>query len=232
MSAASKLKSSLGDSVDVQTFRGDEVATVQLKDWASAAETLRSDAGMDHFVDLTAVDYPEREVEGGARFDVILLLRSSESNARIQMRTEVKDGEDVPTLCGVWAGANWAEREVYDMFGIKFAGHRDLRRILLYEEFEGFPLRKDYPIDRAQPLVEYRDVDDTLKLPPFGIEEGQPFARVNWEERLAGRDEQVSPSIALQSGQRRALSDSAIAEAELPGVRERVAAEPPAETEA
>ena len=126
---------------------------------------------------------------------------------RIRVRTQIADGDTLATLSTVWPGANWAEREVYDMFGIRFDGHRDLRRILLYEEFEGFPLRKDYPIDKAQPLVEYRDVDDTLKLPPFGIEEGQPFARINWEERMAGRDEQVSPAIALQTGQKRTLSD-------------------------
>ena len=98
------------------------------------------------------------------------------------------------------------------MFGIPFKGHPDLRRILMYEEFEGHPLRKDYPIDRAQPLVPYRDTDEIDKLPPFGIEEGQPFARIDWEARLAGRDQQVSPAIGLQQGQRRTLSDSEAAE--------------------
>lgn len=99
------------------------------------------------------------------------------------------------------------------MFGIRFEGHPDLRRILLYEEFEGFPLRKDYPIDKAQPLVPYRDTDSIQKLPPFGIEEGQPFARIDWEARMAGGDRQVSPAIGLQQGQRRTLSDSEAAEA-------------------
>ena len=83
------------------------------------------------------------------------------------------------------------------MFGIKFKGHPDLRRILLYEEFVGHPLRKDYPIDKAQPLVPYREVSEIDKLAPFGIEEGQPFARIDWESRLAGRDEQVSPAIGV-----------------------------------
>lgn len=225
-----RLESHFKDKIlSMSDFRGDEEVTVAPKDWVAVAEFLKTDekCSMDHFIDLTAVDYPEREVEGGARFDVLFMARSNANKSRIRVRTEVKDGQKAPTLCGVYAGANWAEREVYDMFGIVFDGHKDMRRILLYDEFEGFPLRKDYPIDRAQPLVEYRDVDTTLKMPPFGIEEGQPFARIDWEERLAGRDEQVSPSIGVQSGKRRTLSDSEIAEQQLPVVTEKVAAEPP-----
>jgi NADH-quinone oxidoreductase subunit C len=212
-----KLQSVLGDAIlEITNFRGDEEVVVAVKDWTRAALVLRDDPelAMNQFTDLTAVDWPERELEGKPRFEVLVLVRSLDKKHRIRLKTYVKDGEDVPTLTTVWPGANWAEREVFDMFGIRFAGHRDLRRILMYDEFEGYPLRKDYPIDRVQPLVEYRDADDTLKLPPFGIEEGQPFARVDWEERLAGRDEQVSPSIAVQTGQRRSLSDSEIAEAQ------------------
>ena len=186
---------------------GDHEVRVALKDWAEVAQFMKDDADlqMDHFIDLTAVDYPERE---SARFDLVLMTRSSVTGARIRLRTHVKDGEEPGTLSGIWSGANWAEREVWDMFGIKFAGHPDMRRILLYEEFVGHPLRKDYPIDKAQPLVPYREVDDIDKLPPFGIEEGQPFARIDWESRLAGGDDQVSPAIGVQQGQRRTLSDS------------------------
>ena len=167
------------------------------------------DLQMDHFIDLTAVDYPERE---SARFDLVLMTRSSVTGARIRLRTHVKDGEEPGTLSGIWSGANWAEREVWDMFGIKFNGHPDMRRILLYEEFVGHPLRKDYPIDKAQPLVPYREVETIDKLPPFGIEEGQPFARIDWESRLAGGDSQVSPALGVQQGQRRTLSDSEAAQ--------------------
>jgi NADH-quinone oxidoreductase subunit C len=69
------------------------------------------------------------------------------------------------------------ERETYDLFGVKFSGHPDLRRILLYPEFEGHPLRKDYPADKIQPLVPFREVDNIEKLAPFGPDEGMPFGR-------------------------------------------------------
>ena len=192
---------------------GDHEVVVADKDWVELAQFLKDDGElrMDHFIDLTAVDHPEREP---ARFDVLLLLRSSVSGSRIRARTRIEEGRELGTVSGVWPAANWAEREVWDMFGIGFSGHPDLRRILLYEEFEGHPLRKDYPIDRAQPLVPYRDVEEIDKLPPFGIEEGQPFARIDWEARLAGGDNQVSPAIGLQQGQRRMLSDSEAASIE------------------
>jgi NADH-quinone oxidoreductase subunit C len=203
-----RLNTQFGERVlETSDAFGDHEVVVALKDWAEVAQFMKDDADirMDHFIDLTAVDYPERET---ARFDLVLMTRSSVTCARIRLRTYVKDREEPGTLSSIWSGANWAEREVWDMFGIKFAGHPDMRRILLYEEFVGHPLRKDYPIDKAQPLVPYREVDDIDKLPPFGIEEGQPFARIDWESRLAGGDDQVSPAIGVQQGQRRTLSDS------------------------
>ena len=207
-----RLQGAIGDRIlGTSDFRGDDEVVIANKDWAEVAQFLKNDenAPMDQFIDLTAVDHPLRD-EG--RFDVLLLLRSTESGERIRLRTRLAEGEEIASLSGIWAGANWAEREVWDMFGVRFAGHPDLRRILLYEEFEGFPLRKDYPIDKAQPLVPYRDTDSIQKLPPFGIEEGQPFGRIDWEARLAGGDRQVSPAIGLQQGQRRSLSDSEAAE--------------------
>lgn len=225
-----RLKAEFGDAIlEADSFRGDERALVALKDWVRVAEFLKNDpaCAMDHFGDFTAVDWPERD---GERFELVLYMRSVEHAHRIFLRTWVAEDKDAPTLSNVWAGANWAEREVYDMFGVNFAGHKDMRRILLYEEFEGYPLRKDYPIDRAQPLVEYRTDEGTTKLPPFGLDEGQPFARIDWEERLAGRDAQVSPSLGLQQGQARALSDSDAATQQAERVRAKVAAEPPPET--
>ncbi len=207
---------------------GDHEARVAVKDWVEVAQFIKGDAElqMDHFIDLTAIDYPERKF---ARFDLTLIMRSSVNGARIRLRTHVKEGEEPGTLSGLWAGANWAEREVWDMFGIKFKDHPDMRRILLYEEFVGHPLRKDYPIDKAQPLVPYREVSEIEKLAPFGIEEGQPFARIDWESRLAGRDQQVSPAIGVQQGQRRTLSDSEAAEQIQARIEARIAAEAEAE---
>lgn len=201
--------------LETRDFRGDDEVVVSPSDFHAVALALRDDAelAMDHFVDLTAVDYPEREPEG-PRFDLVLHMRSSEKRHRVRVRTRLEDGQTIATLTDVWAGADWAEREIFDMFGIRFDGHPDLRRILMYDEFVGHPLRKDYPIDRAQPLVEYREADTLHKLAPFGIEEGQPFARVRWDDRLQGDDAQVSPSIALQQGQRRMLSESEIAVAQ------------------
>ncbi len=203
---------------------GDHEVVVAVKDWVELAQFMKDDADlqMDHFMDLTAIDYPERD---SARFDVVLMMRSSVTGARIRARTYVKEGEEPGTLSGIWAGANWAEREVWDMFGIKFEGHPDLRRILLYDEFVGHPLRKDYPIDKAQPLVPYREVETIDKLPPFGIEEGQPFARIDWESRLRGSDNQVSPAMGVQQGQRRALSDSEAAQQIQARIAERMAKE-------
>ncbi|MGB5266966.1 MAG: NADH-quinone oxidoreductase subunit C [Polyangiales bacterium] len=224
-----RLSAQFGERVlETSDAFGDYEARFALKDWVEAAQFIKDDAElqMDHFIDLTAIDYPERK---SARFDVTLTMRSSVNGARIRLRTQVQDGEEPGTLSGLWAGANWAEREVWDMFGIKFKGHPDMRRILLYEEFVGHPLRKDYPIDKAQPLVPYREVSEIEKLAPFGIEEGQPFARIDWESRLAGRDEQVSPSIGVQQGQRRTLSDSDAAEQIQARIEARMAAEAEAE---
>ncbi len=207
--AVERVKKQLGDRVlETSDFRGDDRIRVAPKDWLEVATFLRDDPElrMTMFVELTAVDWPEREPE--PRFDVLLIVRSLEKKHRLQLETRVGDGEKLSSLSGVWPGTNWAEREVWDMFGIPFDGHPDLRRILLYPEFEGYPLRKDYPIDRVQPLVPYRDEADLYKLPPFGADEGQPLARIDWQARLEGREEQVSPAIGLQQGQRRALSDS------------------------
>lgn len=211
-----RLRAEFGDRIlETTDFRGDEVAIVKPQDWVAVATFVKRDpeCAMNHFTDITAVDYPEREPEL-PRFDVVVCVRSLKHRHRIRLKTRVGDGEKLATLGDVWAGASWGEREVWDMFGIPFEGHPDLRRILLYEEFVGHPLRKDYPIDRTQPLVPYRE--DGLsgsKLPPFGQDEGQPWTRINWVARLKGADQQVSPAIGLQQGQRRALSESSIHEA-------------------
>jgi NADH-quinone oxidoreductase subunit C len=189
-----------------ESFRGDDEALVAPESWLEVARYLRDDGecSMNHFIDMTAVDYPEREPEL-PRFDVLLFVRSLATKQRVRLKTRVRDGEEVDSLVAVWDGANWTEREVYDMFGVRFRGHPDLRRILMYEEFVGYPLRKDYPIGKTQPLIPYRDVPPS-KLAPFGPDEGQPYGRIDWLARMAGRNLQVSPAIAVQQGQRPALS--------------------------
>ena len=204
-----RLRARFGERLlQTSSFRGDEEAIVAPADWLEVATFLRDEpeCAMNHFVDLTAVDYPEREPEV-PRFDVVLLLRSLAKKHRVRLKTRVREDQSLATLDKVWQGANWTEREVYDMFGIKFEGHPDLRRILMYEEFKGYPLRKDYPINKTQPLVEYRDVGPS-KLAPFGADEGNPFGRIDWLQRLGGGNRQVSPAIGVQQGQKAALSAS------------------------
>jgi len=201
-----RLTAEFGDAIlETSDFRGDHEARVDKKSWKKVALFLRDELKMNHIIELTAVDYPEREPEE-PRFEMKLIVRSMETGHRVRLATRVGDGQKLDTLTEVWRGANWPEREVWDMFGVPFEGHPDLRRILMYEEFEGHPLRKDYPIDKTQPLVAYRDVEGTEKLPPFGPDEGQPWGRIDWTARLGDGDVQVSPSISEQTGGRKALS--------------------------
>lgn len=114
---------------------------------------LKEEFGFDLFLDVTAVDFPERE----PRFDVVYHLYSSNLNVRIRLKVRVPEsGPNVPTLTGLYGSARYLEREAREMYGIMFDGNEDLRPILLYEGFVGHPLRKDYPIDMEQPIVDYR----------------------------------------------------------------------------
>jgi NADH-quinone oxidoreductase subunit C len=186
-----RLKARFGDAIlEAWSFKGDECAIVAPRDWFAVAKFLRDDPACDMsmFTDITAVDFPQRE----ARFDLVLHLYSLHKGHRIRLKTRLFDeGEAghtdarptrVPTLIPLWAAANWFEREVWDMFGIRFEGHNDLRRILMYEEFQGHPLRKDYSADKTQPLVPYRP-EAKDKLAPFRADEGMPFGRRDWQPR-------------------------------------------------
>ncbi len=103
---------------------------------------LRDQHGFDYLVDLTAVDYPQRD----PRFDLVYIVYSFASNERVRIVTRVAEGSTPVTATTAFIGANWMEREVYDMFGIRFAGHPNMKRILMPDEWEGHPLRKDYSI--------------------------------------------------------------------------------------
>ena len=114
----------------------------------------RPELGFDFLTDVTAVDYLGQV----PRFTVVYHLYSLAQNHRLRVKIRVPEDEPwVQSLTGLWRSANWVERECWDMFGIRFVGHPDPRRILMYEEFVGHPLRKDYPVDKRQPLTEERD---------------------------------------------------------------------------
>ena len=143
--------------VETHEFRGDTTAVV---DRTALVDTLRfcrdePALGFDMLTDLTAADYlkfPGRE--DGPRFEVVYQLYSLAHNHRLRLKVRVdEDDAVVPTAVPLWPIANWLEREVWDMFGVRFAGHPDPRRLLMYEQFVGHALRKDYPINRRQPLI-------------------------------------------------------------------------------
>jgi NADH-quinone oxidoreductase subunit C len=117
---------------------------------------LRDDSGHAYtaLIDITAIDHTA--VEGA--FHVVYVLRSPKQRAKLIVKTRIPaDDPRLPSATSLWKAADWAEREVWDMFGVRFDGHPNLRRILMYEPFEGHPLRKSYAYDRRQPLVEERD---------------------------------------------------------------------------
>jgi len=128
--------------VDAIEDRKQAIITVDRERSGEIALYLRDEEKFDMLSDLTAVDWPKRE----KRFDVVLNLYSFPKNERLRLKVHAADGDKVPSMTSVWPTANWLEREVFDMFGIVFAGHPNLTRILLPEEWQGYPLRKDYDI--------------------------------------------------------------------------------------
>ena len=128
------------------TFRGETRVVVPVASVHEVLRTLKEQHGFDFLTDITCVDYLHYH-DAKDRFGLVYLLTNTETNERVTVRTFVNDPEPVaPTAVGLWEAANWLEREVWDMFGIRFEGHPDLRRILLPEEFTAFPLRKNYPL--------------------------------------------------------------------------------------
>jgi NADH-quinone oxidoreductase subunit C len=124
------------------TDRKQAILVVETSRLAEIAGYARDEEKFDFLADLTAVDWPRRE----KRFDVVLNLYSLKKNERLRIKAHASEADLVPSVSSVWPTANWLEREAYDMFGINFAGHPDLRRILLPDEWQGYPLRKDYDI--------------------------------------------------------------------------------------
>ncbi|MBX9790382.1 MAG: NADH-quinone oxidoreductase subunit C [Pirellulales bacterium] len=132
--------------LETSEFRGDTRATVPRESLAEVLRLLRDRRGFDLLVDVTCVDYLNYR-DARDRFGLVYLLANTTTNERITLRVYVGESDPtIPSAVPLWEGANWLEREVYDMFGIVFEGHPDLRRILLPDEFTAFPLRKDYPL--------------------------------------------------------------------------------------
>ncbi|GAB4534673.1 MAG: NADH-quinone oxidoreductase subunit C [Thermodesulfovibrionia bacterium] len=144
---ADRLKERFAQEVlDVTEFRGQVSVTIKRERVREICRYLHDESGieMDYLSDLCGVDYlGKRRV----RFEVVYNLYSLKHRHRIRLKALVpEDDPSIDTVTDIWRGANWHERETYDMFGIVFNGHPDLRRILLPEDWEGFPLRKDYPV--------------------------------------------------------------------------------------
>ena len=157
-----KLKKQYGSGIqEASTYLGQNYVIVDPSIVHEVLRLLRDDERFDYLVDVTAVHHPKRE---GTQFDVVYILYSHTKNERMRVKARIKDGDGVPSAAPMWPAANWLERECFDMFGIRFEGHPDLRRILLPDEWKGYPLRKDYGIIQQD--------QEWVKI-NLGIESGQ-----------------------------------------------------------
>jgi NADH-quinone oxidoreductase subunit C len=156
-----ELKERFGDRISqTSTYLGQNFIVTKPDSTIPVLEYLKLEADFDYLVDITAVDWPKR----AERFDLVYVLYSFTRNERVRIKTYIPDAYKPETAVGVHLTANWLEREVFDMFGIEFAGHPDMRRILMPEEWQGYPLRKDYGILQQ----DQRWVQENM-----GIESGQ-----------------------------------------------------------
>lgn len=141
-----KLKENYPNALlEVSTFRGEITVRIPKQDLYEICRFLHSNPELQYYMltDLCGVDlFPNNP-----RFEVVYLLYSFKLNHRLRLKVNVREGESVPSVESIWKAANWLEREVYDLFGITFENHPDLRRILLWDGYEGHPLRKDFPVE-------------------------------------------------------------------------------------
>jgi NADH-quinone oxidoreductase subunit C len=157
------LQSAVPDSVSqISYYLGDWTVIVPLAQMTKALRHLRDapDAVFDFCSDVTATDWPPRKE---ARFDLLYCLYSTRHRHRVRVKVRVGENQPVPSVTDLWPAANWLEREVYDMFGVNFTGHPDRRRILMPEDWQGFPQRKDYPLEGPGELLMENPID-WLKL--------------------------------------------------------------------
>jgi NADH-quinone oxidoreductase subunit C len=142
--------------LEEQTFRDETTLVIRLVDLVGVARLLHDDPHLSYAILMDCCGLDRSQLGQQPRFAVVYQLYSLQHNRSLRLLVAAREGEAVPSLAGVWPGANWYEREVYDMFGIPFAGHPDLRRILMAEDFGGHPLRKDFslgdtPVDHGVP---------------------------------------------------------------------------------
>ena len=154
---------------------GEWTLHVPLDAWAATITTLRDnpDCFFKCFIDLTAVDYPAR----AKRFDIVVHLLSPRHNTRVRVKTTAGERDLVPSLTGVFTSTDWFEREAYDLFGVLFSGHPDLRRILTDYGFDGHPLRKDFPMTG---FVEVRWDDEQKRVVNEPVRLNQEFRQFDF----------------------------------------------------
>jgi NADH-quinone oxidoreductase subunit C len=138
-----RLRGRYGSGLDAKTYLGQNYIVADPSIVYELLQILRDEEQFDYCVDVTAVHYPQRKDQ---EFDIVWILYSFEHNQRVRVKAMIKDGDPAPSVVALWTTANWLERECYDMFGIRFEGHPDLRRILLPDGWQGYPLRKEYGI--------------------------------------------------------------------------------------
>lgn len=155
-----KLKRQFGSGMEAWTYLGQNYLQVDRSLIPNLLKILCDEEQFDYCVDITAVHYPQRE----RQFEIVWILYSFARNERMRVKTQIADGEHIPSAVSIWPTANWLEREAYDMFGVQFDGHPDLKRILLPDGWKGHPLRKDYGI--IQQDQEWVQIN-------LGIESGQ-----------------------------------------------------------
>jgi len=163
--------------VEAYSFLGQDFITANKAAFIELAELLKDDPSQDYALleDLTAVDYPQKE----KRFELIYILFSLNRQNRLFLKLSAAEGETVPSLTGLWELANWAEREVFDMFGIRFEGHPDLKRILLPDGWHGHPLRKDYGLEQQDQQWIAENIELIRPQSHLGIPSNQEIDHLN-----------------------------------------------------
>jgi len=183
------IKAALPDAVTGFTLSFDQLTlNVQAERIVGVVKFLRDDPGCRFvsFIDVTAVDYPGRE----KRFDVVYHLLSPTLNARIRLRADAGETTQVPSIIEVFPGADWFERECYDLYGVIFTGHPDMRRLLTDYGFDGHPLRKDFPLTG---FVEVRYDDQEKRVVYETVRLNQEFRKFDFLSPWEGADYPVLP---------------------------------------